>query len=203
MFKFPLERPVLTRFCMTVELDSLGNWLNGSSSSIIPQELMGEAWEIGSLGASFFSPAATAFRAAFAFAIVSRNVLDDLEAFLAWLSACCSADSSSCTLEEAEACLVTEGEGRGLDVCAVPTFRVFLTWSGLSGGPMFELGGFPSSFAVGLLSDGRGCESFPLTFGSVDFSVKGFLGGELISNRGAGFFNLDGLILSSEARAGE
>lgn len=68
---------------------------------------------------------------------------------------------------------------------------------------MVELGDFPSGFAAGLLSDGRGCESFALIFGSVDFSVKGFLGGELISDRGVGFFNLDGLMLSSGARAGE
>ena len=158
----------------------MGSWLNGSSSSAVPQDSGIGACETGFWGGSFFSVAATALRAAFALAIVSRKVLDDFDAFLASLSACCSGDNSSCRLEVAETYLGAEGD-RALVPCSVPGLRVFFTWSGLSGGPMFDFVDFVKGFAAGLLGDGRVSESLPASLPPKGFSGSVFLGGELAS----------------------
>jgi hypothetical protein len=116
-------------------------------------------------------------------------------------------------VEEADTYLdAVEGE-RKVDVCSVPTFRVFFTCSGLSGGPMFAVFGFVTGFVGCLLGDGRASDSLPVSLAPMDLSGKVFFDGELISERAEspiamlcredGCFNLDGLTLSSEARTGE
>lgn len=68
-------------------------------------------------GLSLLVAVAAAFLAALAFAILSRKALDDLDAFLASVCACCSGVSSSCRVDAAdtyregvEGDLVEEGE---------------------------------------------------------------------------------------------
>ena len=120
--------------------------MKGSSTSTLAHVVTDELTTAG------FSPAllevvAAAFLAALAFAILSRKALDDLDAFRAWFSTCCSGVSSSCRVDAAET--YREGVEGDLvaDVESAWGFLVFRTWSGLSGGPMSDRTGFESFFA--------------------------------------------------------
>lgn len=127
---------------------------------------------------------AAAFRVALALAMVSRKALDDLEAFLVSLSACCSGVSSSCNVEAADTYrdagrVAAEGDCP-VDADSAWGFLVFRTWSGRSGGPISNFEGFDDV----LLGDGRageGLATAPSEISCLGLSKAAFLGVKLLS----------------------
>lgn len=135
MFKVPDERAPSTRLRMTVVLEPLGIWLKGSATSMSPRDSTGLTSELASL---VFSVAAAAFRAALAFAMLSRKALDDLDTFLDSFSACCSGVSSSCRVDAADTYREAVDGDLSEETGSVWGFLVFRTWRGRSGGGIFE-----------------------------------------------------------------
>lgn len=93
---------------------------------------------------------AAAFRAALAFAMLSRRVFDDFETFLVSTSDCCSGVRSGAVVADDFLDSVEVGE-RMVDEGLDGVFRVFFTWRVCDGGPTSD----STVFTGGLLDSRR------------------------------------------------
>lgn len=173
---------------------SLGRWLKGSWNSILSQ---------GSTNPACAAPPFDAFRAALAFAIVSRREVEDLEAFLISLSSCRSCAVLS---DETEDGLETEEDEGELVVDEIlDRARVFLTNMVCCEESIIGSDGLLNA----LLEAGQSSGAFELVFldplytGFIGESVSDRLGGVAVLDDsapgtelvlGVGFFNLEGLL---------